>query len=413
MKPGGLLIYLLMCPIMIWAGLFALTAAFLLIYSGDYAALGGQIAIAVACGQKSTIGGTVGAPAGDLLGRSGTTLAGAITAALFFQGASAYAITGSSIWFAMTWINWGHRFGYSPAWWRFVIRNNMGSYFAKAELRSQTGTKAKETMRTSKTLYCFHPHGMTCAGYAANGIWAKEFNERATPKPLPKDWEAKAWPGTMFFIAAGLREPSHLFKMLCDASGRVESASRENIKKRFKEGRNVGIIPGGFEEATIYEHGKHRVAMRRRKGLIKYALQHGYALVPIYTFGENRTYYTISGWVRLRQIINSFQMPAVAFWGAWFLPVLPRYDAEVLTYVGLPVQLPKIEEPTGDEVDMWLEKYLDALRTLFDESKAEAGEPNAVLEVWSEQGVGEVKTTTNGNGKSAAPRSKSPARRKA
>ena len=85
MKPGGLLIYLLMCPIMVWAGLFALTAAFLLIYSGDYAALGGQIAIAVACGQKSTIGGTVGAPAGDLLGRSGTTLAGAITAALFLK----------------------------------------------------------------------------------------------------------------------------------------------------------------------------------------------------------------------------------------------------------------------------------------------------------------------------------------
>ena len=62
MKPGGLLIYLLMCPIMVWAGLFALTAAILLIYSGDYAALVGQIAIAVACGQKSTIGGTVGAP---------------------------------------------------------------------------------------------------------------------------------------------------------------------------------------------------------------------------------------------------------------------------------------------------------------------------------------------------------------
>ena len=369
------------------------------------------MAIATVCGQKSTIGGTVGAPAGDALGRTGTVVAGAITAALYVGG-DLNAVVGSGIWFMMTWLNWGHRFGYSPAWWRFVIRNNMGSYYADAGIRSQTGTRAKEAMPTSKALYCFHPHGMTCAGYAANGIWAEEFNERATPKPLPPNWEAKAWPGTIFFIAPGLREPSHLFKWICDVSGRVESASKRNIKKRFAEGRNMGIIPGGFEEATIYEHGTHRVAMRRRKGLIKYALQHGYALVPIYTFGENRTYYTISGWVRLRQFINSFQMPAVAFWGAWFLPVLPRYDAKVLTYIAPPLQLPQIDEPTGAEVDAWLETYLDALRKLFDESKAEAGEPDAVLEVWSEQGVGEVASrSTSGGGGVGRARSKSPRRK--
>ena len=48
--------------------------------------------------------------------------------------------------------------------------------------------------------------------------------------------------------------------------------------------------------------------MSGRKGLVKYALQHGYALTPVYTFGENRTYWAFSGLLRLRLWINSFQV---------------------------------------------------------------------------------------------------------
>lgn len=43
--------------------------------------------------------------------------------------------------------------------------------------------------------------------------------------------------------------------------------------------------------------------------LLRYALQHGYCLTPVYTFGENRTYSAFSGLLRLRLWINSFQAP--------------------------------------------------------------------------------------------------------
>ena len=48
-------------------------------------------------------------------------------------------------------------------------------------------------------------------------------------------------------------------------------------------------------------------SVRKRKGLVKYALQHGYALTPIYSFGENESFVTFSGLLPLRLWFNRFQ----------------------------------------------------------------------------------------------------------
>ena len=37
----------------------------------------------------------------------------------------------------------------------------------------------------------------------------------------------------------------------------------------MKQGINIGLIPGGFQEATVYQRGKHRLFLREKKGFIK------------------------------------------------------------------------------------------------------------------------------------------------
>lgn len=106
------------------------------------------------------------------------------------------------------------------------------------------------------------------------------------------------------------------------------------------------------------------------------------ALTPIYSFGESETYYTFTPLLRLRLALNGYGLPAVAFFGWPLFPVLPRTDSQVFTYVGAPLQLPSLPEPTAGQVDEWHAKYVAALRELFDASKAEAGQPDAVLELW-------------------------------
>lgn len=141
------------------------------------------------------------------------------------------------------------------------------------------------------------------------------------------------------------------------------------------------MIPGAYQEATLCTYGRDRVALSNRKGFIKYCLSYGYKIHPVYTFGEADTYKTLGGFESFRLWLNSFGIPTVAFWGLSWFPMLPRPDAELLTFVGPPLELPRVQEPTHEQVEEWHGKYVDALKALFDKYKAEAGRPDAVLEV--------------------------------
>ena len=247
-------------------------------------------------------------------------------------------------------------------------------YYRRCEIRGPHLGKIKH----EKTLFMFHPHGILSVGFTINGCWNPHFNRLATAKDLDTPKSS----GVVFLIAQNLREWPTLFKVLCDLSGRLESATKGNICKLMKAGRNLAIIPGGFEDATLMVYGKDRTMMSPRKGLVKYALQHGYALTPIWSFGETETYHTFTGFLKQRLALNKQSIPAVAFFGWWLLPLFPRVDSQVLSYVGAPLQLPTIAEPTPAQVDEWHAKYLQALRELHEAHKAEAGYPENVLEIW-------------------------------
>ncbi len=277
-----------------------------------------------------------------------------------------------------------YTFAYRPWLMRLFNELNMASFYKTCELRG-----ALDTIRTEKTLFCFHPHGVLSVGFVVNGCWSREFHERASTGPSALIARAERsdplpgpWQGTVFLIAHSLRAWTAFFKVLCDVSGRLESATGAQMERLLSAGRNVAIIPGGFEDATLHKYGAERTAMRSRKGIVKFALRHGYALQPLYTFGESETYYTFAPFLNFRLWLNKFGIPAVIFWGEPRFPLFPRSDVRAYTFVGRPLQLPRLENPTRDEINEWHGRYLTALRTLFDAHKAECGKPDAELEIW-------------------------------
>ena len=267
-------------------------------------------------------------------------------------------------------------FPYTPACVRLFYNLDIRTYYKTCKLCGPHLGK----MGHEKTLFMFHPHGVLATGFVVNGCWGAQFN-KLTAK---KDLDAPKNTGTVFLIARNLREWAPLFKVLCDLSGRLESATKSNIQRFMKKGRNLAIIPGGFEDATLHEYGKDRTMMSPRKGLIKYALQHGYKVTPIWSFGECETYHTFTPMLKQRLALNKYSIPGVLFFGWWLIPIFPRVDSEVLTYIGEPLQLPTIAEPTEGEIDLWHGKYVQALKDLYNAHKAEAmpGKPDAALEVW-------------------------------
>lgn len=38
------------------------------------------------------------------------------------------------------------------------------------------------------------------------------------------------------------------------------------VQARMKKGQNLGLLPGGFEEATLYARGAYRVYIQNRTG---------------------------------------------------------------------------------------------------------------------------------------------------
>ncbi|GMH57156.1 hypothetical protein TrRE_jg12313 [Triparma retinervis] len=167
----------------------------------------------------------------------------------------------------------------------------------------------------------YHPHGMFSWGFANGGAWNFFYYQR----------------GFQGLVASSLLHAPGFRLLFVKLLGGINSAEKPELVRKMKNKESFGLIPGGFHEATIAYPGTSRVFLKNRKGFVKYALQHGFTLTPVYTFGESATYWNASGF--------------------WKLP---------------------------EDVDKWHKAYMEHLKKHFDTYKKEFGgtEADSELEIW-------------------------------
>jgi 2-acylglycerol O-acyltransferase 2 len=264
----------------------------------------------------------------------------------------------------MGYINWFSVMKANPNWVKLLQDLDFTKYYAECDLRGEL-----EDIQKERTLFAFHPHGILTSGFSLNGCWNKRFRELAGTD-------------TQFLVDKVLRRDNPVFKTVCDLHGGLGCLNKTDLLKMMGRQQNVAFLPGGFEDATLMAFGKERTAIKKRTGFIKYALQNGYRVQPCYTFGESCTHYTYTGALDFRLWLNKFGIPAVAMFGWPFCPIMPRPEARILTYVGKALELPKIAEPSREDVAKWHAKYCDALVEVFEKNKKGAGLPaSAKLEI--------------------------------
>lgn len=206
---------------------------------------------------------------------------------------------------------------------------------------------------TSKTLLCVHPHGILCCG------WTLAASSQAF------------LPSKMSWLVADILTYVPFFSNLMIPLG-GGSAAKKNMLRLMSEGENIALLPGGFEEATLYVKDTHRVFLSRRKGFINYALRHGYTIIPSYVFGEEQTYWTLNGATRLRLWLNQFHIPSVLFFGTWWCGFCPRRVPLTLV-LGPGLSVTRVPEPTPAQVEALHTRYVTALVKLFDTHKKTYG----------------------------------------
>mmetsp|Transcript_49663 Transcript_49663/g.94906 ORF Transcript_49663/g.94906 Transcript_49663/m.94906 type:complete len:317 (-) Transcript_49663:312-1262(-) len=160
----------------------------------------------------------------------------------------------------------------------------------------------------------------------------------------------------------------------------LRPASRECMAKFLKEGRVCILVPGGVQECLHMEQEAETLFLRKRVGFVKLAMRHGAPIVPAFAFGQSNTF----GWCRpcpslvpaglVSSVSRLLGFCPIVFWGRWGGP-LP-FLKPIHVVVGRPIEVPHVSEPTLEQAEVYLKKYITAMEELFETHKGSV--PNAI-----------------------------------
>ena len=243
--------------------------------------------------------------------------------------------------------------------------NGVSIVFEGGEVPSATAATASADNQR-QTFFAVHPHGAFCIG------WALLYHHPAMRR-------------VRFCFAPSLFA-SPFFRIFSRAANCPGSAARPSMNAYLRQGEHVALPPGGFEEATLTSPTVDRVFIKKRYGFVRLCLKYGVAIRPVYAFGEGGLFNNIQGLWGTRLKLNRFGVPTIVTWGRWCFPLLPKKGVRLHIVVGRALILPKIENPTKEEVALWHLKYIQELKRVYDKHKEDAygSEEGKVakLEVW-------------------------------
>ena len=72
------------------------------------------------------------------------------------------------------------------------------------------------------------------------------------------------------------------------SSGGVVPATASIVHEELRNGRSLGVHVGGIAEMFEAQPDRETIHLSRRRGFIRFALQYGIPVVPVYHFGNSQ-----------------------------------------------------------------------------------------------------------------------------
>ncbi|XP_050440927.1 2-acylglycerol O-acyltransferase 2-A-like [Adelges cooleyi] len=311
------------------------------------------------------------------LNRRLETFAVAIMLSLFlFTGIAgtvclAYIVLGTRFWWIgvayMAWMVLDRNFASSGEPSKYRIRNirDWRLWSLVRRYFSIKLVKTHELPADKSYLFATHPHGTFSAGVFSN------FLTHASPF-------RDMFPGLKpFMIILGVHFYMPFHRELYISLGFREPSEKSLVNILDGKKGNVAVLMvGGVTEAFQSYPGPVHIVVNKRKGFVRVALKTGASLVPVFSFGENNAYekYEVAAdsvWHKLLKFIN-WKSDRVVPNGRGFFQytfgIMPR-RCSIVTVVGKPIDLPKISNPTKEEIDKYHKMYVTELTKLFEEHK--------------------------------------------
>eukprot|EP01102_Stenamoeba_stenopodia_P005790 TRINITY_DN16516_c0_g1_i1.p1 TRINITY_DN16516_c0_g1~~TRINITY_DN16516_c0_g1_i1.p1 ORF type:complete len:326 (+),score=42.05 TRINITY_DN16516_c0_g1_i1:101-1078(+) len=215
-------------------------------------------------------------------------------------------------------------------------------------------------------LFAMHPHGII-----GISVWANFLSDHpGTFSDVCKGITAR-------FVTLKSNFKIPFFRELLLWLGLID-ADRQTLLYQLNKKTSVLVMVGGAEEALYARPGSGELILKRRKGFVRIALETGAHLVPVYGFGENELYYQLSNpeGSRLRKFQEWFKKLTGVALPAFNGRGIMNYDYGMLphripliTIIGKPIAVPKIENPTEEEVEKYHKIYIDNLKELYEQHR--------------------------------------------
>lgn len=160
-------------------------------------------------------------------------------------------------------------------------------------------------------------------------------------------------------------------------------AAAANIRKTLAtRTESVGVVLDGI--AGMFRAAPHceQAYVLERKGIVKIALTTGTPLVPVFVFGVSKAWRIVVDPFRILERISlALNISVTPFFGRPFgvMPFGPAFRVPLLVALGDPIVVPRIEDPSQKDVDMYHGQLLDGFRKVFEQHKSAYGWPDRRL----------------------------------
>lgn len=154
------------------------------------------------------------------------------------------------------------------------------------------------------------------------------------------------------------------------------SVDKKSIKSMLRRGISPCICPGGVQEVTLLDRSKKECVLflKKRFGFIKLALEYGTPIVPCFVFGHDKSF---DCWVPKNKLLQKMGRKIgflpMAFFGAFGIPFGPPKPCDYVNVVGSPIPVPKIPNPTEEDIKKVQDVFLAKMVDLFERNKAAYG----------------------------------------
>ena len=149
-------------------------------------------------------------------------------------------------------------------------------------------------------------------------------------------------------------------------------AKYKEMKTVLTHNKSLSVVAGGIEEIFEAKPGRMRLAISRRRGIFKMALETGTALVPVLTYGENELYQPVDwGWLdslnrRLIPLGFCFPIPTLDSCRRWMRLTDKPFKTPLRTVIGPRLAVEKVAGPVREAAVVALrERYFTAVRELY------------------------------------------------